>query len=125
MPLLGSQSKFQPLGVGGPSSDETYPPLPTVQDSALVASRNPAGTLSNSSSGQILVYTVQPGDTPGGIAKNFGISLNTLIWANNIRNANLIKVGDDLLILPVTGVQYEVKKGDTAESIAKKFKGDV
>jgi LysM repeat protein len=123
MPLMGSQSKSQALGVGGPSS-ETHPPLPKVQDSALVASRNPAGTLPSISSDQILVYTVQPGDTPGGIALNFGISLNTLLWANSIRNANLIKLGDELIILPVTGVQYEVKKGDSIGSIAKKFKAD-
>lgn len=123
LPLLGSQAKTHVLGIGGPkeSGDSS---LQTVQDSALVASRNPAGTLPNSSFDQILIYTVQLGDTPGGIAERFGISLNTLLWANNIRNANHIKVGDSLVILPVTGVQYEVKKGDTIEGIAKKFKGD-
>lgn len=124
LPLLGSQSKPQVLGVGGPS-ESAESSLPTVQNSALIASRNPAGTLPSTSADRILVYTVQVSDTPGRIAETFGISLNTLLWANNIRNANLIKVGDDLVILPVTGVQYEVKKGDTIESIAKKFKGDV
>jgi len=34
-------------------------------------------------------------------------------------------VGDELIILPVTGVKYEVKKGDTVSSIAKKFGADV
>lgn len=122
-PLLGSQLRPQPLAIGGPS--ETTPaPLSIVQESALVASRNPAGTLPSISTDKIQVYTVEPGDTPSGIAANFGISLNTLLWANNIRNANLIKIGDELVILPVTGVQYTVKKGDTIESIAKKFKGD-
>lgn len=115
LPLLGSQPKTN----GAAESS-----LQTVQDSALVASRNPAGTLPSSSADKILVYTVQVGDTPGGIANRFGISLNTLLWANNIKKANLIKVGDELVILPVTGVQYEVKKGDTIDSIAKKYKGD-
>lgn len=125
MPLLGSEARTQqPAGTGGPGGESATPPLSTVQDSALVASRNPAGTLPVSYSGQILVYTVQEGDTPGGIAENFDISLNTLLWANNIRNANLIKIGDELIILPVSGIQYEVKKGDTIGSIAKKFKGD-
>lgn len=125
MPLLGSSRPVSSgaIGIGGPT-DDALPPLPVAQESALVASRNPAGTLSHASQDRIAIYTVQSGDTPGGIAETFGISLNTLLWANNISNPNLIKVGDELVILPVTGVKYEVKKGDTIESIAKTFKGD-
>ncbi|QQG44867.1 MAG: LysM peptidoglycan-binding domain-containing protein [Candidatus Sungiibacteriota bacterium] len=123
IPLLGSQSANASPAIGG-SVDDDMPPLSATQDSALVANRNPSGTLPNNNPGRILVYTVQPGDTPGAIADNFGVSLNTLLWANNIRNPNLIKVGDDVLILPVPGIQVEVKKGDTISSIARKFKGD-
>ncbi len=121
LPLLGSQTSVN--SVGGPV-DELPLSLPATQDNALVSPKNPLGTLSNPHQDQILVYTVQPGDTPAQIAEDFGISLNTLLWANNIRNPNLIRVGDELIVLPVSGVQYEVKKGDTIESIALKFKGD-
>ncbi len=120
-PLMGSQPANG--GTGGPI-DDISPPLQITQGNALVASRNPAGTLPRSYQDQIVVYTVEPGDAPGAIAEKFGISLNTLLWANNIRNANLIRVGDELVILPVTGVQYTVKKGDTLQSIVKAFKGD-
>lgn len=125
LPLLGSNASFsyRQEGVGGPV-DDAPPAMPVVQDSALVAPRNPAGTLSNARPDQILLYVVQQGDTPGAIAENFGISLNTLLWANNIRNSNTIKIGDELVILPVSGVRYAIKKGDTIESIAKSFKGD-
>lgn len=123
MPLLGSQAVVAPSAVGGPI-DTSGPSLSVTQDNALVAARNPNGTLNNPVQDQILLYTVQPGDTPGSIAGRFGISLNTLLWANNIPNSNLIKIGDELVILPVSGVKYEIKKGDTIESIARKFKGD-
>ncbi len=109
--------------MGGPS-ESAGSALSTVQDSALVASRNPAGTLPVSHNNQILIYTVQEKDTPSGIVKKFNLSLNTLLWANNIRNANLIKTGDELLILPIDGIPYEVNKDDTLGSIAKKFNGD-
>jgi murein DD-endopeptidase MepM/ murein hydrolase activator NlpD len=36
----------------------------------------------------------------------------------------MIRIGQTLIILPVSGVQHLVKKGDTIESIAKKYKGD-
>lgn len=125
LPLLGSVSSASAWtnAIGGPPNDAP-PALPAVQDSALVASRNPTGILPNFSFDQIVVYTVLPDDTPSSIASRFGITLNTLLWANNLRNPNLIKVGDELIILPVPGILYEVKKGDTLGSIAKKFNGD-
>ena len=121
LPLMGSMAPL-PTAVGGPVDDDMA--LVATQENALVSTRNPLGTIPRASPDQITVYRVEPGDTPGGIAERFGISLSTLLWANNLRNANVIKIGDDLIILPVTGVQYEVKRGDTLESIAKKFKGD-
>lgn len=125
IPLLGAgqSGSGQPLAIGGPD-DSISSPISSTGDSALVAPRNPAGTLPSIQQDRIFTYIVSPGDTPGSIADKFGISLSTLLWANNIRNSNLIKVGDELIILPVSGVRYEVKKGDTIESIAKKFKGD-
>lgn len=38
-------------------------------------------------------YVVQPGDTLGLIAQNYGISVGTLMQANNITDANLLEVG--------------------------------
>ena len=124
MPLLGSSNAAQSGQAGSSGEKADLPPLLTVQDNAFVASRNPAGTLPSSSSDQITVYTVLAGDTPSSIAERFDVSLNTILWANSIRNANMIRIGDQLVILPVSGVKYEVKKGDTIESIAKQFKGD-
>lgn len=121
VPLMGSQESL-PVSVGGPVDEETA--LVATQENALVSTRNPLGTIPRASTDQIVVYRVSPGDTPGGIAERFGISLQTLLWANNLRSGNTIKIGDDLVILPVTGVQYAVRRGDTLESIAKKFRGD-
>lgn len=73
---------------------------------------------------QITTYTVRDGDTLSDIAKMFGVSVNTIVWANNLKRGDLVNVGDVLVILPVSGIQYTVKKGDTVESLAKKFKSD-
>lgn len=123
MPLLGSSAN--PVWPDDNASfNDADHALSATQDNALVAPRNPIGTISDNVQDTILIYTVQKGDVPSGIAVKFGISLSTLLWANNIKNANLIKEGDELIILPVTGVHYEVKSGDTLDTIAKKFKGD-
>ena len=74
--------------------------------------------------GGLKLYVVQNGDTLGSIAAQNNISINTILWANNIDNADSIKPGDTLFILPVSGIQYTVKDGDTIDSVAAKFKAD-
>jgi murein DD-endopeptidase MepM/ murein hydrolase activator NlpD len=72
----------------------------------------------------ISVYIVKKGDTITSIAKDFGVSTNTIIWANNLKKGQSLKEGTSLTILPITGVKYTVKKGDTISSIAKKLGAD-
>lgn len=91
--------------------------------SLLPESPNPTAS-STPTSDQISIYVVHQGDTLSGIAKMFDVSVNTIIWANDIKGGK-ISIGDQLVILPISGVEYVVKSGDTLQSIAKKFKGDV
>ena len=72
----------------------------------------------------ITIYEVKSGDTLASVAKLFGVTINTILWANNISNKS-IKEGDVLTILPITGIKYTAKTGDTLASIAKKYKGDI
>lgn len=71
----------------------------------------------------IINYEVQSGDTVKSIALKFGISENTVRWQNDL-TGDKIKVGQNLEILPVTGVSHKVQKGDTVYSIAKKYDAD-
>ena len=98
--------------------------LAIVQDSAVISYSGPAFE----SSGQadlFTIYTVKHGDTLAKIAGDYGISLNTLLWANNLTGSSVIQPGQELKILPVDGVLYTVKKGDNLSAIAKKYKSEV
>jgi murein DD-endopeptidase MepM/ murein hydrolase activator NlpD len=74
---------------------------------------------------EIIYYTVQNGDTVSTIAQRFGISVNTILWANNLSAFSLIRPGNQLTILPYSGVLYTVKKGDTLAKIAKTYNIEV
>ncbi len=74
-----------------------------------------------SNSKEIIDYTVQPGDTYEAIAAAHNISLNTLLWANELTGGKP-KAGDSLVILPSDGVLHVVKEGDTMPAIAQKYK---
>lgn len=101
-----------------------------IGGSALLPESGPMGTLVDvddfsPSSDNISVYVVRAGDSLSEIAEMFDVSANTIIWANNIARGDFIRVGQTLVILPVSGVRYTVVRGDTLEGVAKKFKGDV
>jgi len=70
------------------------------------------------------VYTVSKGDMIGGLAESFGLNQDTLISINNIKNARLLQIGQVLRIPNQDGIMYTVKKGDTLETIAAKYKSD-
>ncbi|MES2216128.1 MAG: peptidoglycan DD-metalloendopeptidase family protein [Patescibacteria group bacterium] len=71
---------------------------------------------------QISLYTVREGDNLSTIAQMFNVTVNTIMWANDINKASAIQPGQTLIILPVSGINYKVKKGDTILSIAKEYK---
>lgn len=76
---------------------------------------------------EIVVYEVQPGDNVQSIAAAFGLQPETILWSNPpIEDLpDLLKIGQEVVILPIDGVYHEVKAGDTLESIAKLYKVDV
>jgi len=71
---------------------------------------------------EITEYVVENGDTLSSIAVKFNISLNTLLWANDLSSSSLLKLGQTLVILPTSGVLYHVKNGDTLSDIATTYK---
>jgi LysM repeat protein len=69
-------------------------------------------------------YLVLPGDTISTIADTFDISVNTILWENNLTAYNLIRPGDKLIILPTTGITYKVGKNETLGAISNKYNVD-
>lgn len=107
------------LGLGGSSVK--------VQDNALVADDTMSLIDDDEyvpETSDISTYTVSSGDTIASIAAKFGVSSNTIRWANNLGSKGTLKTGQSLVILPVTGVKHKVTKGDTIAGLAKKYRAD-
>jgi murein DD-endopeptidase MepM/ murein hydrolase activator NlpD len=104
------------------NNDSLFSPLPPNFISGKVL-----GSLieENSQRKEILEYIVQEGETILSIAQKFNISLDTLLWANNLNKKSKVKPGQKLIILPVDGVLHEVKEGDTLSEIAKKYQAKI
>jgi len=109
-----------------PSNSDEYTPL--MSGNALVAEIGPQGTISDVEdriSTEISLYTVKSGDTLSKIAEMFGVSVNTIIWANELGKNPILREGQMLIILPISGIKYTVKKGDTIRGIVMKYKSNL
>ncbi|MBE2213676.1 MAG: LysM peptidoglycan-binding domain-containing protein [Opitutaceae bacterium] len=72
-------------------------------------------------------HVVQKGETLSSIAARYGLSAAELARANRLRDADLVKRGQKLLIpsKPATFVEHTVSRGESLASIAKRYKVSV
>lgn len=98
------------------------------EDGTLI-STGPIGedeiSAARASSDEISVYVVREGDALSQIAEMYGVTTNTILWANDLFKPTDIHAGDTLVILPIVGVRHTVVTGETLGSIVKKYGGNV
>ena len=75
---------------------------------------------------RVTQYVVQNGDTLSSIAAKYStednvITVDSIMWANNLGSDARLVPGMKLDIPPVSGVLHIVQKGDTVEKIAKEY----
>lgn len=100
-----------------------------VSGNSLLSEAGPAGTLVDvqdvPENMQISTYVVHQGDSLAAIAKLFNVSVNTIVWANDLSKSVPLKEGQTLIILPISGIQHKVKSGETLQGIATRYKADI
>jgi murein DD-endopeptidase MepM/ murein hydrolase activator NlpD len=67
------------------------------------------------------VHTVEGGESMSVIAEKYGVNVDTIMWENKLGNANALRVGQKLVIPPVSGLSYKIVANDTLEKVAKKY----
>jgi LysM repeat protein len=118
-PLLQAATNLDPNPASGGAD------LNIIDDKALVAESGVGGgfvEIESRKNDQISIYQVKEGDTISQIADMFEVSVNTIKWANGLDRP--IAQGDQLVILPISGIKHTVKAGGTITDIAKKYNAD-
>lgn len=114
-----------PVLINENSPEIEYDVWETAKASTSVLANSGSSTytfVSEKPRAEIIEYEVKAGDTISSIAGRYGVSVDTVVWENELGSAKAkIKPGQVLRILPTTGIAHEVKRGETVYSIAKKY----
>jgi len=123
-PLAMASSLNENEGIEATMLSDEDSAINQLQYQVLTASTPPDAEKLLDQGADVAVYLVQEGDSVSTIADKFGITVNTILWANDIENAALIQPGDKIFILPVAGLKHVAKKGETAKKLAKEYEAD-
>ncbi len=95
-------------------------------DIAIVNTIAGAAASGSATGGVFSTYVVASGDTLGGIARKFDISLTTIYWANSkaLPDPGSLHIGQHLVVPSVDGLAVVVTPTDTIDSLAAKYKVD-
>lgn len=109
----------QRLVIPGVVASSLVTPVPTARGPTPTASSTrsaqTAPTKAAVQNSQPETYIVKPGDTLAGIAAQFGVPLAELQRVNNIANANLLSVGQRLIIPNGSSPAVELPEGITID----------
>lgn len=87
-------------------------------DSNIVA--KPQVVQATADNRSVQYYTTKSGDTATSVGEKYGISAQTVRWANDL-TSDALEPNKKLKILPVDGVLYTTQADDTVASIASKY----
>lgn len=142
--VTGSGMPNEPAQAARPSVEAPTPPGDPTATAAVLATQPEAGPTREPSGGdpslaavavatlaegpreplRPISYRVQAGDTLLGLAQRFGVTPETILWTNDLGNGELLWVGQELLMLPLSGVLHRVERGDTVDFIAEEYVAD-
>ena len=66
-------------------------------------------------------HIIEAGDTIVGLATKYGVSTESIHWANSFSNADSVAIGQSIVVPPVSGIIYKVEEGDSLVSVASRY----
>lgn len=115
-----------------PQADPTQTPpelpvlelLPAIEADGIPRFANLHTSIPTRPRGEVITYTVVKGDTLFGIAEQFGLKPQTLLWGNYYTLADdphRLRIGQILNILPVNGVYHKWTEGEGLNGVSSYY----
>jgi LysM repeat protein len=103
------------------SSDESY----ILARAGIATTKSPKESSAPSGRNSYITYQVMSGESLSNIGVKFNVSSLSILWANpDIKNADIVQPGTSILIPPRDGMTVVVEKGQSLDSLVKKYSGN-
>jgi len=119
MQVVDSEIAGTPQALAAAQSAEPTSSAPEVLSEAPAA--NAAAPAAPDAQLALRTYVVEPGDSVRTIAQHYSVTNETVIWENDLADPDALRVGQELHILPFSGLIHEVRPGDTVASVANSY----
>ncbi len=126
---LNSSSEF--VSASNKAETFSFSHISFIQGGSLQVSTSPSVNSSSLGSvidgggydyqSQIFNYIIQSGDTVTSLSNKFNISVETILWANDLQKSSQLKEGGRLVMLPVSGTLHLVGRNETLGQISKNY----
>jgi len=114
--------------------DVTATPEKNVTNQPVINENNSNNNINPPKNAEPIIYTVKAGDNLWNISRKYGVSVEAIISVNNLKEKDLLSLGQKLEIPAIGGgisksnqkqeptiVTYTVVKGDTLWSISRRY----
>jgi len=114
--------------------DVTATPEKNVTNQPVINENNSNNNINPPKNAEPIIYTVKAGDNLWNISRKYGVSVEVIISVNNLKEKDLLSLGQKLEIPAIGGgisksnqkqeptiVTYTVVKGDTLWSISRRY----
>lgn len=108
------------LAVSGETAIDT-PQFLLVEDGFMMKSSSLTEQGARLAYSEGIIHVVQDGESLEKISDRYGISLDTIRWANKMDAKATLRPGQELIILPVDGLVHTVTRGQTLSKIAELY----
>lgn len=117
-----------PTAAAGSVLAASIPPSAILNTAADITNMDTTTQESEKPRRDVVEYTVQSGDTLSSVAKKFSndklgttVDADSIAYLNDFNVEKVLKPGEVIKIPPTSGIIVTVKKGDTVQSLAKKY----
>ncbi len=66
-------------------------------------------------------HVLAPDETLGSVATRYGVTPESLVWANGLTNGDVLAVGQQLRIPHISGLPHVIQPGETLDDIGARF----
>jgi LysM repeat protein len=129
-PVAAPEAVPAEAGASEPTLSQPEAPALAIESTSTDASESPFAHIAEpppqpARRSGLVTHTVAPGEVLWQIAEQYNLRPETLLWANDVPDPDLILAGQQLLVPPQDGVLYTVRPGDRLVDVAARYGIDV